>query len=117
MILKRIKVEEDELFMKMPTALKKELQVLAVREGRTIKDIINEQVENYVKIHKHGNPQHLITSYQKNESFVGLPALGIDFKNKKSYIKKHLQKEGRLNKLGQEAWNHANQWFQELKKY
>lgn len=103
--------------MNMPIELKKEFKILAVREGKSMKDIIIEVLGEYVKIHKDGNPQHLITNFSENEDFKGFPSMGIDYNKKKQYTKKFLQKDGRLNKLGQELWGHTNQWFKELQKY
>ena len=100
----------------MPISLKKELKILAVREGTTIKDILNKQTAEYVKIHKDGNPQHLMTNFLENENFGGFASLAVDYKRKKDYISKNLQKDGKLNKLGQEAWGHICQWHQELQK-
>jgi len=101
----------------MPESLKKELHLLAVREGSTMKDILNEQALEYIKKHKNGNPQHLITSSIENDDFVGIPLMALDFINKKRYIKKNLTKDDRLNKLGKEVWGHICQWSGELQKY
>jgi len=68
--------------------LHKELKLLSIREGRSIKDILNEQAKEYVKTHKEGNPQLLITHYQDNEDFMGFPAMSIKHKNKKDYLDK-----------------------------
>ena len=94
----------------------KELKVLATREGKTIKALQKDIILNYIKVHKKGNPQHLITSFQENEDFTGFPAMGIELENKKSYTEKHLIKDDRLTKLGQEAWNHVCEWYNILRK-
>ena len=113
----KIKKEaEVEVYFQMPEKLKRELKILASREGRTIKEILNEQTAKYVKVHKEGNPQHLMTNFTENEDFTGFPAMGIDFLKKKSYIKKYLSKDGRLNHTGKELWGHVNQWLAELQK-
>jgi hypothetical protein len=67
---------------------KKELDMLAVREGRTLKAIFTELIEEYIKIHKEGNPQHLITSFQDNEDFMGFPSMAITLENKRKYLDK-----------------------------
>ena len=48
-----------------------ELKSLAVRENRTIKDILKEEIENYCKIHAEGNPQHTMDSFNENDDFHG----------------------------------------------
>jgi len=65
-----------------------ELKILAVRENKKMGEIIVEQVEEYIKIHKEGNPQHLITMFQENEDFMGFPAMSIKHQNKKDYLDK-----------------------------
>lgn len=113
----KVTEEEDKVYFFMPKALKLELQLLAKREGKTLKEILNEQAADYVKVHKEGNPQHLMLKFLENEDFKGFPAMGIDYLNKKNYIKKYLQKDGKLNKLGQELWGHVSQWQSELQKH
>jgi len=68
--------------------LQHELKLLAVRESRSIKEILIEQIENYIKVHKEGNPQHLITQFQDNEDFMGFPAMAIKTQNKRDYVGK-----------------------------
>jgi len=65
-----------------------DLKILAAREGRTIKDILTEQIEDYLKKHIEGNPQHLLTSYTENEDFIGFPNITLSPQNKRSYLKK-----------------------------
>lgn len=93
-----------------------ELQIIAVRDGTSMKDILNDLAKSHVKLHKEGNDQHLLTSYTENEDFAGFPSMGIDFINKKNYITKYLQKDGSLNELGKELWGHVLQWQSELQK-
>ena len=115
--MKKEKEEETELYMHMPKSLKQELQIIALREGSTMKDIINDITKDYVKKHKEGNTQHLISSFVENDDFQGFPSMGIDFINKKSYIEKFLQKDGSLNDLGKTLWGHVSQWQAELQKF
>jgi len=68
--------------------LQHELKILAVRESRSIKDILIEQIEEYIKTHKEGNPQHLITKFTDNEDFMGFPAIALSPDNKRKYLKK-----------------------------
>jgi len=65
-----------------------ELKIMAARESRKMAEIITEQVENYIKVHKEGNPQHLITSSMDNEDFLGFPAIALSPENKRKYLKK-----------------------------
>ena len=76
------------LNLELNEELHKELKQLAARESRSIKDIFTEQITEYIKIHKEGNPQHLITKSMENENFMGFPAMAIDTKNKKSFLQK-----------------------------
>lgn len=101
----------------MDEALKKELEILAVREGRSLKEILNEQARKYVEVHKEGNPQHLLTSFTENEDFIGFPAIGIEYLKKDIYVKKHCIDDDRLNDFGKELWGHVTQWYHLMRKY
>ena len=81
-----------------------ELKMLAAREGRSITDILNELSMDYVKIHKNGNPQHLITSYLKNGKFIGFPNIAVKTKDKKDYL---IQMD---QKLIPELYAHICEW-------
>ena len=75
--------------------LHQDFKILATREGRSIKDILTELIEDYIKQHKEGNPQHLLTSYTENEDFLGFPNITLSIENKRKYIKK-MSEEMRL---------------------
>jgi len=96
--------------------LYQKLKQLAVRENRSIKEIMQEQVASYCKIHEEGNPQHLISKFLENEDFVGFPAIAIEFQNKKAYIQKNCQTDGRLNDFGKELHGNICQWYEELQR-
>ena len=68
--------------------LHQDFKILATREGRSIKDILTELIEDYIKQHKEGNPQHLLTNYTNNEDFLGFPAIALSPENKRKYLKK-----------------------------
>jgi len=68
--------------------LRNELKIMAARESRKMAEIIIEQIENYIKVHKEGNPQHLLTAYTDNEDFMGFPAMAISDQNKRIYLQK-----------------------------
>ena len=64
-----------------------DFKILATREGRTIKEILTELIEDYLKQHMEGNPQHLITKWSENEDFIGFPNITLSPQNKRSYLK------------------------------
>lgn len=68
--------------------LHQDIKILAAREGRSVKDILTELVEDYLKQHMEGNPQHLLTSYTENEDFIGFPNITLSAHNKRKYLKK-----------------------------
>lgn len=76
------------LNLELNEEIHQELKLLAARESRSIKDIVTEQITEYIKVHKEGNPQHLITSSMENEDFMGFPAMAIKTHNKRAYLKK-----------------------------
>jgi len=82
-ILLNFQIDED---------LHKELKLLAIREGKSLKDILVEQVTTYIKVHKEGNPQHLITTWTENMDIIGFPEIGIDLDKKKPSSQKQLKK-------------------------
>lgn len=89
---------------------KKELDILSKREGRTLKDIINELIDEYIKVHKEGNPQHTLISYQENEDFSGFPSMAVTLENKRKYI-------GNLTpKMEKELYWHVQEWYNLLQK-
>jgi len=65
-----------------------DFKILASREGRAMGSIINELIEDYLKKHMEGNPQHLLDKYTDNEDFIGFPAIALDPINKRKYLKK-----------------------------
>ena len=90
--------------------MNQELKLLAAREGKTVREILTEQALEYVKIHKEGNPQHLLTQYQENEDFLGFPAMSINTEAKKNYLKK-MPKD-----MIQEMAYHLQEWEGFLKQ-
>jgi len=84
--------------------LHKELKILAARENRSITQILNELSTEYVKIHKEGNPQHLMTSFLQNGEFIGFPSIAISLEKKINYAKM-MEKN-----LVQELYNHICEW-------
>lgn len=105
------------LFVDIEEDLKKEVKILAAREGKTVKEIVISQLMSYVKEHKEGNPQHELTKFIENEDFLGFPSIATDYNTKITYIEKHMQKDGRLTQMGKELWGHILQWQKELQKY
>jgi len=94
----------------MDKELQHELKMIAVRESRTIKEILIEQIEAYIKTHKEGNPQHLLTKYTDNEDFLGFPAIALSPKNKRKYLKK-MPEDMKLELQG-----HVQSWLGMIKE-
>jgi len=98
--------------------VKDELSLLALRERRSLKDIITEQIKEYVKIHKEGNPQHELTSFINNEDFVGFPSIAIPMEKKKQYIEDNcVTNDKKLNDFGKELWFNVCEWHSYLGKH
>jgi len=100
----------SDLFIRIADELKHELDILAARESRTLKEIVTEQIEVYVKTHKEGNPQHLITSSMDNEDFLGFPAIALSPENKRKYLKK-MPEDMKLELQG-----HVQSWLGMIKE-
>jgi len=90
--------------------LHQDFKILAAREGRSVKDILTELIEDYLKTHLEGNPQHLITQFSNNEDFMGFPAMSIKIENKRKYFKKMPED------LKQELLYHIQEWQGVFKK-
>ena len=58
----------------MPKSLHKKFKEIAAREERDMRDILNEQVQEYVKIHGSGNPSFKLDNWQEPD-FKMCPAL------------------------------------------
>jgi len=89
---------------------KRELDILAKREGRTLKEIFTEITDEYLKVHKEGNPQHLITSFQNNEDFMGFPSIAVTLENKRKYA------DSMPSKLKDELYWHIQEWHNILQR-
>ena len=70
----------------------KELKILAAKEGTTIKHILESQIDEYLKIHKDGNPQYTIEQFQ-DENFMATPAFYRPFSVWEQYMKNASDKE------------------------
>lgn len=68
-------------------SLHHELKILAAREGRSIKDILNELSIDYVKTHKDGNPVFTLDQFQEKD-FKACPALFRPRQAWENYYKK-----------------------------
>ena len=55
----------------------KELKLLAAREGTTIKSILEKQIDDYLKVHKDGNPNFTIEQFI-DPNFKACPAFFRD---------------------------------------
>jgi len=98
--------------------IKKDLIILSKREGRTIKEIATELFTEYLKIHKAGNPQHLLNKFLENEDFVGFPSMAVTLEEKRSYLLSQCYdaENERLNTFGKQLWSHVTQWYYEMEK-
>lgn len=96
----------------IPESLLSDLKMLALRENKSIKEIVNEQLESYVKVHKEGNPQHTIDTFVLNEDFYGFPSIAINKQKKSEWINSDRIKEKDLNEL---YW-HVQEYKTELEK-
>ena len=70
----------------------KELKIQASKEGTTIKAIIESQIDEYLKVHKDGNPQYTIEQFQ-DASFMACPAFYRPFSVWEQYMKNASDKE------------------------
>jgi len=86
------------------------LQDLANREGIKLSPYLMRIFEDHVKVHKEGNPQHLITSSMDNEDFLGFPAIALSPENKRKYLKK-MPEDMKLELQG-----HVQSWLGMIKE-
>jgi len=73
-----------------------ELKIQAAKEGTTIKAIIEQQIDEYLKIHKDGNPQFTLEQFE-DPNFIACPAFYRDAAAWESYMKQATPEE--LDKL------------------
>jgi len=79
--------------------IREELKILAARESRTIKDILTEVSVDYIKVHKEGNPQHLMDNFLDNVDMRGYPALGARFDEIKGWFERNKDDEKLMQDL------------------
>ena len=111
--------EEKLVNFQLDAKIYHDLKMLAVRENRTIKDILKEEIESYIKVHKEGNPQHLLSKFIENEDFTGFPSIAVNKQKKKEYLMAYcveLNDKEKLNPFGIELWNHVTQWYHLMEK-
>jgi len=73
--------------------VREELKILAARESRSVKDILTEVAVDYIKIHKEGNPQHLMDNFLDNTDMRGYPALGARANDIKAWFESNKNDE------------------------
>jgi len=68
--------KENEVLVNffMNEKLKTDLDVIAARERKTLKEILNGLVESFVKVHGDGNNQYKLTQFS-NDKMMACPAL------------------------------------------
>ena len=84
--------EEKLVNFHLDAALYHQLKTLALRENRTIKDILKEEITDYVKVHGDGNPSYQISDFFEPD-FNICPAVFRDKKAWNSYLAKRTPKE------------------------
>ncbi len=78
--------------LNIPKEKLQELKILAAKDGTTIKAIIESQIDEYLKVHKDGNPQYTLDQFE-DPDFVACPAFYRDGTTWENYIKKADTKE------------------------
>jgi len=78
----------------MEDDLKQELDILSKRERRSLKDILNEQIANYVKEHGDGNPNYSLDQFDQEE-MKAVPAMFRTNEDWMSYMNGLNEKEFR----------------------
>jgi len=69
------KEETIQIGPRIPKSLKKELDLICVREGSDVQDIVKKCLEDYVKEHGEGNPAYALTKWIEEPKFKAYPAL------------------------------------------
>lgn len=57
------------------TELWEKAKQVAKREGISLSALINDRLEDYVKVHGEGNPVYSLDKWAENEGFTAVPAL------------------------------------------
>ena len=73
--------------LNIPKEKLEELKVQAAKERTTIKAIIESQIDEYLKIHKDGNPAFTLDQFA-DPDFIACPAFYRDAKTWENYIRK-----------------------------
>lgn len=68
------------------------LKELAAKERRTMRDIIEDQIDEYLKVHADGNPQFKIEQFA-DPDFMACPAFYRDGRTWETYISKATDEE------------------------
>ena len=84
--------EEKLVNFHLDAALYHQLKTLALRENRTIKDILKDEITDYVKVHGDGNPSYQISDFFEPD-FNICPAVFRDSTAWKNYLEKRTPKE------------------------
>ena len=76
-----------------------ELKIIAAREGKTIREILEAQIDQYLKVHGEGNPQFTMTDFVNNPKFMAFPATGSNLEHKKAWFEAHKDDKKTLEEL------------------
>ena len=70
----------------------RELKMLALKERKPVKHLISDLIDDYIKIHKDGNPQFKIDQFA-DPDFMACPAFYRDGRTWDNYMSKAEPKE------------------------
>jgi len=91
---------------------KKELAIILARDGDSIKDVLSQLVDDYIKTHKDGNSQHLLTSWQDDVSFEGFAGMAVSLDKKKQWMNSNIRTKKEFKSL---FW-HLQEWSTQLER-
>ena|SRR3990167_10836986 len=92
-------MSEKLVNFRMDEAKYHDLKMLALKERTEVKALLTGLVEEYLKVHKDGNPQFTLEQF-KDPDFVACPAFYRDGQTWENYMKKAEPKE--LEKMKQQ---------------
>ena len=69
-----------------------ELKMLALKERKPVKDLVSGLIEEYIKIHKDGNPQFKLEQFA-DPDFIACPAFYRDGRTWENYMSKATPEE------------------------
>jgi len=98
---------------RFPRAIHEELKIIAVREGRSLQDILIELSNDYIKKHGNGNPAYTLDQFQDKE-FAAYPALMVNNRKLREWF--HNFKQGATEKEVNEIRFKLQEWNEAFKE-